>query len=270
MKPGLRSALLSSMLRPMARWCIARSVRLPDVLEALKRVFLEVAEVELRVSGQSVNVSRLSVMTGVHRRDVTRLFKEQAPPKRSTDVIVRIIGQWANGAEFCEAPGKPRVLAVNGSQNDFSELVSAVSTDLNPGTILYELERVGVVQKTKRGVRLRSRVMVDRADAEGVDAPGAQMLGRDLEHLAFAVEENIIEERSIPNLHLTTEFDRIPLSMAPAVRRWLLDEGSKFHERVRAYLSLRDLDMRGVPPREGEQTIKVVMSTFSRTIGDGS
>ncbi|MEM6421722.1 MAG: DUF6502 family protein, partial [Pseudomonadota bacterium] len=62
--------VLSGMLRPLVRILIARGVTLPALIRLLKSVYVGVAEEDFRIDGKPVTDSRVSVITGVHRRDV--------------------------------------------------------------------------------------------------------------------------------------------------------------------------------------------------------
>lgn len=63
-------------LRPM----LARGMTFPFVAELLKGLFVEVAEREFALEVKTQTASRLSLFSGVHRKDVQRLRRGAALP----------------------------------------------------------------------------------------------------------------------------------------------------------------------------------------------
>jgi len=67
--------ILSSLLRPVLRFCLQHGLKLHDVMGLVKGGFVELAQIELERQGQSATVSRIAAMTGVHRPDVRKFSK---------------------------------------------------------------------------------------------------------------------------------------------------------------------------------------------------
>jgi len=253
---------ITLMLQPIVRFCLRRSVRVQDLLEFAKVVFIDVAAEEIQRSGQKVNVSRLSVMTGLHRRDVVRIYKDGNISTTSTAIPRRVIGQWEQDAHFHTKAGKPRVLTFEGEDSEFRELVRLVSTDIDSGAVLFELERTDTVKRVPSGLKLLAGAYV----VSGKPKEGFQMLARDTKDLMFAIEENVLGEDDIPNLHGRTEYDNICQRDLPKIREWLLNEGTKFHKQVRDFLSKYDKDIN--PRRKDDGGGKVIVGTFGRVISE--
>lgn len=251
---------LKTIIRPVARFCIKHSFTIKELLEGAKIAMLEVATEELEKAGEKVNISRLSVVTGIHRRDVMRLSREGDNLGESQNLISRILGQWEQDPRFLTGGGVPRVLSAEGDQSEFKTLVELVSKDLNPGTVLFQLERTGLVERTSRGLKLIRKVQSLQND---IDA-GYQLLAGDIEELSLAVQENLEASLPVPHLHARTEYDNIFASDLPEIRDWLLKEGTEFHERCRTFLARFDKDLN--PSRNEPSGSRVVVGTFSRVI----
>ncbi len=263
----LRSAL-HGLIRPVAAFALRYGFRIQEFLEVTKLVFLDAAEDEIRRSGHEVSVSKLSVVTGIHRRDVMRLWRDEEQPKADTDVVMRVIGQWQGDRRF-QSRGKPKILQLSGVTGDFRDLVFSVSSDLNPYTILFELERAGAVEVRDEGIRLLSRSLQISGDSK----KGLGVLAADSSDLIAAVTENLLENSEERNLHIRTEFDNLPPEKENEVRRWLLDEGVKFHKKAEDYLARldRDLTVPGNTKRKEAQSdnaneaIRAVVGSFGFT-----
>ncbi len=251
---------LRVILHPFVHFCVRHNIRLQEFEEVAKLAFLDVAEQELQAKGESISQSRLSVITGLHRRDVNRLYVQEAEPKLSHNLLTRVIGQWRSDRRYCTAKGKPRTLGVDGRESEFTLLVWSISRDANPYAVLFELERTGLVQRTANGVELLSAGFVPRGDFE----QGFSLLSRDVSDLLSAVESNVVEGAAPLNLHLSTEFDNLPLSKAKEVKQWFLEEGAALHRKVQKFLAKldRDLAPKQKVPEKGR--VRAVLGTFSR------
>jgi hypothetical protein len=179
-----------TVFRPIARLLIARGVTLPAVVAALKEVLVEVAARDFRLDGKAASDSRVSLLTGVHRKDV-RAIRAGAPPlsaPRPGGLGATVIGRWLAGRDTTDADGHPRPLprqAAAGTPS-FEALAAGASTDLRPRTVLDELLRLGLVahDEATDTVRLLAEGYVPAGG-------GAEALGffeRNLhDHLAAAV-----------------------------------------------------------------------------------
>ena len=79
-------------------------------MESAKVVFIELAALEIRNRGSEPNVSKLSVMTGLRRREVMRIWRDADEKTSSFGYISRVIGLWQQGKRFTTKAGKPRLL----------------------------------------------------------------------------------------------------------------------------------------------------------------
>lgn len=255
----LKSLSLRLLLRPLLRYCLRHAIKLQEVVETVKALLVSIAEEQLTAESEEVNASRISLMTGVHRKDVSRLLGASEPSARKPDLITRVLGKWQGDERFLTKSGRTRALTWKGPDSDFAQLVAAVSRELNHTTVLNELERSGAVVRQRSRVALRSGVFVSKDDLE----QGLRYLAEDLDDLIIAVEENVFQQAEPRNLHIKTEYDRIPTEHAAALREWLLEEGTRFHARVRKHFSKFDEDMREEAPPAGTY-VRAAFGTFSR------
>jgi hypothetical protein len=149
--PALLAAL-HRLLSPIARLMLARGITLPMAMELLKRVFVDVAERDFRLNDKTATDSRISLLTGVHRKDVRRLralpgIEDELPEKVSLGA--QLVGAWTTRPPWQDGEGKPRLLprlASNGGDLSFESLVASVSRDIRPRSVLDEWIRLGVVR----------------------------------------------------------------------------------------------------------------------------
>ncbi|MBP9838433.1 MAG: hypothetical protein KBC84_06940, partial [Proteobacteria bacterium] len=229
MKRASLLLILKQLLRPAVRFSLRFGFHIQDILEAAKQAFLEEAALSLKNTGREANISQLSAITGLHRRDVMRIFRDGDTINEPQGLINRIIGQWLFDKRFNLSAGKARPLATTKENNEFAKLVNTVSNDLNPGTILNELLRLNIVEKKKNRLLLLSSTFDTKKEVN----LSYHTLTRELDNLYLTVEENLYDSTKIPNLHGTTEFDKINLENLPQIKKWFFEEGSKSHKKAR-------------------------------------
>jgi hypothetical protein len=209
-----------------------------EISEVLRRELVSLAIEELEDKNERWNTSRLSVMTGLHRREIERIVvKSDLVPKR-VHFLNRLIGRWQSDPRFSTTRGAARVLPESGDEASFRALVAEVSLELNPATVLFELERSGLVLRKGGKVALQRKAFIPHANTEQI----FQLVGNDIDALLQAAEENLEGDAERAHLHLTTSFDNIDPDEAGRVKQWVIAEGFRFHERVRKFLARYDRD----------------------------
>lgn len=191
------------ILRPLIKLMITHGVTLPAVIALLKQVYVEVAVDSFHLDGKPTTDSRISMLTGVHRKDV-RTLRERgvpatAPPPMSVGATV--IGRWLGDARFTEADGRPRWLLRTGTHDEpsFNGLVAEVSADVRPRTVLDELLRQGLVKhdEAEDRVGLLVEAFVPRADHPAIYEFFASNLH---DHAAAAADNLLTREGHAPFL----------------------------------------------------------------------
>lgn len=247
------------MLKPILRFCLRNSIRAREILEAVRGALIELSLEELEKKGEKATLSRISVMTGLNRRDVTRILRQGVKIDNQSNLVTRVLGQWEQDLRFASPAHKPKVLSYKGDKSEFKKLVKSISKDINPATMLYELKRMGAVEESKEGIRLVKSVNYFQQSPE----KGLGLLSRDMNTFVEAVEENLFQTQETRNLHLRTEYDNIFKSDLPVIRKWLFETGAHFHKQARDFLSQFDKDINPTPDKDGGA--KVVLGAFSWT-----
>lgn len=249
---------LRIMLAPIVRFALRHACTIQDIIDVLKICLVEVAAQEMAKVTPKINVSRISAMTGLTRRDVDVLFRKKGPPPQSTPgAPARVLGQWLSDKRFINSHGQPRVLSYEGENSEFRALCESISTNLHPGTVLFELERSGAVERTSRGLKVRKPSHRFIRDPK----KGYNLLARDVELLISAAEDNIHGSGADNNLHIHTEYDNLSQESLERIRIWFLKNGRAFHRRAREFLSKFDKDIH--PDIKGDGGGRAVIGSFS-------
>jgi hypothetical protein len=181
------------LMAPVAEWMLRHGVAYPLFAEMMKGVFLEAARAELERGGSRPTQSALSLLSGVHRKDV-RTF-EAAPaeskPVPRPPLSAQVFTRWLTDRRYRLASGKPRPLPRTGEGRSFESLCRELSSDVHPRTVLDELLRLGhVALDDERVVALAPSFV----PAPRLDEMTALFSASAADHIAAAVS-NITLER---------------------------------------------------------------------------
>ncbi len=192
--PALVRALRQA-LRPLLRVMLARGITLPYLTELIKSLLVEVAAQEFRIDGKPVTDSRVSLLTGVHRKDVNRLRGIDTDTGKVPPVISlgsQLVAQWLGNPQFLDAEGQPLPLPRNiseGGPQSFEALVAGINSDIRSRVVLDEWLRLGVVQlDEQKRVTLNTQAFVP---AQGFDEK-AFYFGHNLHDHAAAAAHNLL------------------------------------------------------------------------------
>lgn len=153
------------LLRPAVRLLLRHGVAYPSFAVALKQVFLEAARDELVASGQKTTDSALSLLSGVHRRDVRTLrasTADTASAPAAMSMASQVVARWLSDVAFIDADGLPLALPRQGEGPSFDALVASISKDVRPRAVFDELQRLGLTEDGADGVRLLAPGFVPR------------------------------------------------------------------------------------------------------------
>lgn len=230
-----QSILLSAVrrvLRPLVRLCLGNGVTYPMLLEELKQVFVKVAESEFPLDGKPQTDSRITLLTGVHRKDVHRIRGEAAsPPAVKPNLSSQVIAQWLAGEGFQDANGSPRKIhktIADGGELSFEALVARVSKDIRSKPLLDEWFRLGAVRIDEDGyIELLSQAFVPKGDFEQTAAFLATNVH---DHLAAAVD-NISKEKPV-FFERAAFSDGLSEEQLAALQAFIATEGMAFLRKV--------------------------------------
>lgn len=152
---GIQPPLLAAirhMLRPLVRLLLSHGITFPIFCDLLKSVYAKVAEEEFRLASKPQTDSRVSLLTGIHRREINRLRNEPeaviALPQRAS-MSALLLTIWSGHPEYLDEQGLPGPLprlSNKGEARSFEALVQSVSKDFRPRVVLDEWLRQGIVR----------------------------------------------------------------------------------------------------------------------------
>jgi hypothetical protein len=167
---ALREAAV--LMRPIAQWLLRHGVPYPAFSDLLKSVFLDAARGELERGGTKATQSSLSMLSGVHRKDVRAFERAPAtarnPPR--PPLASQVFTRWLTDPRYRDADGRPRALPRTGARRSFESLCRQLSSDVHPRTVLDELLRLGQVALDGERVIALATAFVPSASLEEMTA----------------------------------------------------------------------------------------------------
>jgi hypothetical protein len=168
---ALLLATFRNVLKPFVRLLLAHGVTYTLLLEELKRIFVQVADEEFYIEGKRQTDSRITLLTGVHRKDVHRIREES-----ESDIIpksnfgAQLISRWVGSPRFLDADGQPKPLPrLNSAEasESFESLVASVSKDFRARPVYDEWLRLGLISLLEDGrVKLNIDAFIPKQDLE--------------------------------------------------------------------------------------------------------
>ncbi len=172
-RPSRLLTACAAVLRPLVRLLLRNQVTYTALLPLLKQLYVEVADQELTLDGKRQTESRLSLLTGIHRKEVKRL-REDVIPTQQVPVNLSLGGQlvasWLATAGYHQ-DGQPQPIPRQSRQPgdvSFETLVETVGhQDIRPRAVLDEWQRLGIASVNgKDEVVLQTDAYVPRGNEE--------------------------------------------------------------------------------------------------------
>jgi hypothetical protein len=228
-----------------------------EFVELSKEIYVDVARREYGIRSRPTNVSRVVLLTGLGRKEVTRLrdqleqdasADEQPASQGKQNRIARVLSGWHQDPDYLDHSGKPRVLPLEGPTPSYADLAKRYGGDVPGVTILRELKRTGAIQIGEGDTvqALRRNYRLDTAEPEALTRVGSVLadLGQTVTHNLYRdVKEASRFEARATNTN-------IPAAAMPAYREFIYQESQAFLETVDEWLSgheIADADAKKTP-----------------------
>jgi len=210
--PKILVKALRHILYPLVRVMPSKGITFPFVSDMLKEIFVEVANRDFRIADRPQTDSRISLLSGVHRKDVRRL-RELAHGSGETAPLAVSLGAqlaavWTGSPNYLGPDGHPlplpRLAAVGGDLS-FEGLVAGVSKDIRSRAVLDEWLRLGIVHLDDQDrVVMNTEAFVPKKGFE----EKVFYFGHNLHDHIAAAAHNVIDEGS-PFLERSVHYDAL-------------------------------------------------------------
>jgi Family of unknown function (DUF6502) len=243
-KRTLHAAVLR-LLRPLVRLLLHHSVPYETFADLARWVYVDVAEKEFKLDGKKQTTSRISVITGLNRKEVARLqdmpLGDDPNTVSSMNRAGKVVTAWLHEYPRANAPKHAVPLPLEG-EHSFATLVKRYSGDMPTRAVLDELLRVGVVRKLESGdVELLS---------SGDVVPGMEnrkallsLFGEDTTDFISTYSHNIFAPDENKFFQQKTYTDNIPVELLGSIKLLSRQRGQAIMDQFREEFSKVDRDV---------------------------
>jgi hypothetical protein len=196
-------------------------------------------------------MSRVSAMTGISRKEVSRIrgggLPDRWSPVKESSPASTVLNYWHYDSDFANPNGDPLALPFDGL-NSFSTLVSRYAGDIPPGAMRTELIRAGTVQEIEGGrLSVRERwFRPARFDEDFVRriAFSLENLGTTIVHNASLYQRPGFSESSDADLRRLERIawsERLNDDAIHEFRAWVRREGVRFIDEAVDWIGKNEL-----------------------------
>jgi hypothetical protein len=226
----------------VTRLLLRSGVTWAEFSELSKEVFVDVARRDYGIQGRPTNNSRVAMITGLSRREVTRvrdvLIGEVPAPEPAASRVAQVLSGWHVDPDFLDAAGQPAVLVAEGAERSVEALLKRYAGDLPHGAFLKELTELGLVERGAEGYRVLARDYLRSA----ADPDIVRQLGVALHDHATTLVHNVDTERSEPaRFEGMASTARLAPRYARAFADFAAERGQAFLEEIDAWLVRHEL-----------------------------
>ena len=171
MKNRIRDAC-QLLLSPVASVVLKCGMTWKEFADLSKAVFVDVATEEFGIKGRPTNISRMSILTGISRKEVKRqreLLDAKTPetPSKTTDAT-RVLSGWHQDPEYLNGGRQPIPLPETGPEPSFTGLFARYGGDTPLQTMLKELLNTNSIQTDAAGrLVVKTRYYMPTVMSEG-------------------------------------------------------------------------------------------------------
>jgi hypothetical protein len=179
------------IMKPVVSLMLRCGVTWKELSELMKLSFVEVAGEEYGRHYRPTNASRVSILTGLSRREVKRardqLADEDSTPLEKINLASRVLTGWHQDRDFLDKRGRPKTLKPTGAKG-FAGLMKRYATDIPVTAMLKELKDAGAISETPAG---RLRAMTRYYMPAAMDAESIVRFGSVVADLANTIRHNV-------------------------------------------------------------------------------
>ena len=259
-----RDALYSAvmrLLRPLVRILLNRGVPYNMFAEIARWAYVEVAMKDFAIPGRKQTDSRVSVLTGLTRKDVARIKSLDKPEDRAAELsynrAARVVSAWSREYPMEGTASGVAPLPMEG-KDGFADLVRRNSGDMPLRAVIDELLRIGAI-------RMREDTgEVELLNRHYVPPQGEKRklvyLGDDVADLIATIGHNLDAKPSETMFQRKVFYDNVPREHLESVRTLARRRGEAAVDTLVRDLAAHDRDAN--PKVDGTGRYRAVVGVY--------
>lgn len=244
---------VTRMLQPLARLLLHHGVSHAEFCNWAKQAYVDQAATHFGIDEKPPTVSRISIVTGINRKEVKRI--RELPSVVNTGVskhnrAVRVVTGWLQDNDFCDSRNRPRVLVYGDKEDSFNQLVKRYGGDVPARAMLDELTRVGTVAHTEGRVKLLHKGYVPHHSESAM----LDLFATSATDLLTTLEQNLTQTEQ-RRLQMSVAYDKVTSDGVEAFKKLSAEQAMDLLRRLDASLADYDKDANPSLNDEGEHRI---------------
>ena len=244
-----------ALLRPIALVLLRGGITWKEFADISKSVFVSVATEEFGIRGRPTNISRVSILTGISRKEVKRqrdlLDGHDEPASSKTTDATRLLSGWHQDAGYLDSNSAPRALPATGAAPSFESLFATYGGDTPEQTLIRELRNAGSVEENAAGelVALRRYHM-----PAAMDEGNLRFFGTNLYDHANTLSNNLAPDGRTKRLEGFAIDKHVDPAHIEAFRQLIDQRGQELLEEIDDWLAnhrIKPSDVNTAPVRLG-------------------
>ncbi len=257
----LNNAILR-LLRPLVRILLSSGISYHVFSDLVRWVYVDVAFKEFGIPRRKQTSSRVSVITGLSRKEVQKLRDLDIPIDEDTpgryNRATRVISGWIRDPLFSDNDNNPLKLPLDGIAS-FSSLVKKYSGDMPVRAVLDELLNAGTVVLQEDGtVELLTRAYLPGADKQAK----LDILGADVADLITTINRNLEQKNTLPLFQRKVSYDNIPEELLEQFKTVSSQQSQALLEKLNKWLAARDRDVNPEVQGSGRKRVGIGIYYF--------
>jgi len=252
---------VTRMLHPLVRLLLKYEIPHSEFSELARRVYVDVAYEHFSIPNRKQTYSRVSVITGLSRKEVVRINnvgEEGGSSKKPTiNRAARVVNGWIQDPDFLDENGEPKILSLRGEVASFEALAMRFSGDITGRAILDELLRLGTVTKpSKNSVELLHHGFLPReSNTEMIkifSTHAADLMSSALHNM----EQN---SRNDPRFQRQVTYHDIPEDIAEEFQQYSQEKSKQLLLDFNQWLATKKKD---IEPHSTEKTARIGVGVY--------
>ena len=212
--------VLRKILKPLIRFFISRGVTYPALQDVLKSIYIEEASKSAQLDNKRLTDSRLSLVTGIHRKEVKRIREELASEETLSSGEIRaslsaaVMAKWLSDPLYQDAQQEPLAIARTGNAPSFEALVYSCSKDKHYRSLLDDWLAQDIIKIEDDKIIPNAKGFVPTKDEEEKLFFAGKLLGRHIE----VVNHNFTHPES-PLFDRAVYYNRLPASAIDVIEK---------------------------------------------------
>jgi Family of unknown function (DUF6502) len=229
-------AALKQLLEPLTDLLLDTGITVHEFNQAVRESSVRVATQRVLAETGRESKSRVAIMTGLARSEVTRILnlrESDLKQKPEQNPARRVLAAWFDSPHFLDHLGEPATLPIFGKKRSFERLVEKHGGGIPVRAMLDELTQISAVERLpNQRVKAKVRIPISTGlTTRSIAAVGER--GRDL---LSTLTHNVRRSKN-PFFEATALVDDSELDMVSFARREITEQGTNFITGAASLLS---------------------------------